>query len=82
MNETDLKMLEVRDLLKADGKIRFFKQFYAVIKISKENVYRIEKGLGVHFTREQIYLACSEYGINANFIFGFEKSMYRKGITK
>ena len=83
MLESDKNMLKVIDFLKDSGEISFKTDAYEVMKISKQNVWKIKNPdrfpkQAYHFTAEQISLFCNHFKINANFIFGFESKIYRK----
>ena len=76
MNAIDLRMLELLQILKATGKIRFKKQFCDGVGMLKQNLIRIEKGER-HFTQDHIKRAVENFNVNANWIFGVSKELYR-----
>ena len=74
---TDARMLELPDLLKKAGKIKYKQEFYDAIEIAKQSIWNIKNG-PQHFTAMHIARACAAYGINGNWIVGVEKELYRK----
>lgn len=73
----DKRMLKLIDLLKTNGTIRFTQQFLDTIGMLKQNIRKVKSG-ELSFTATQIYLACKTYKVNANWIFGFEKEVFKK----
>ena len=74
---TDERMLSLPGILKDLGVIDLKIEFYDAIGIRKQNVTGIKSGKQ-HFTAGQILLACEIFGINANYIFGFSDTKFRK----
>jgi hypothetical protein len=74
-------MLAIPGILKTSGKINLKQDFYDAIGIKKQNVSAIKKGR-THFTAEQILLTCQLFGINANYIFGFSDTCFRRTSLK
>lgn len=74
---TDKKMLQLRDVLKRDDKIRFYQEFYDAAEIPKQSIRNIKLGKQ-HFTAVHITNICVEFGVNANWIHGIDKkNIYR-----
>lgn len=71
------KMILLIETLKTLGKIESNKQFFEIIKISKQNYVPIKKGK-MSFTIKQIETACLHFEINFNWIFEVEKNMFIK----
>ena len=69
------KMILLIEILKTLGKIESNKQFFEIIKISKQNYGPIKKGI-MSFTIKQIETACLHFEVNFNWIFGIEKNMF------
>ena len=69
-------MLELIDLLKLSGKIKFTQEFCDSVGLKKQNLRPIKNGKQ-HFTPEQIRLACLEYNANANWINDLEENPFR-----
>lgn len=67
---SDIRMLELIDLLKSLGKIRFRQDFCNEIDLLKQSFISIKTGRQ-HFTVEHIRAACQAYNVDANWIFGF-----------
>ena len=77
LHTTDKKMIEVIKLLKQSNLISYQKEFYECVGINRQNIRNITLGTQ-HFTVSHIQKACIAYGINANWIFGFEDNIFRK----
>lgn len=73
---SDERMLGLRAILKADGKIRFNQEFCDALGFHKQNIRNVKIGLQ-HFTAEHISMAGKVYGINTNYIHGLEDNVYR-----
>lgn len=77
-------MLQVIDYLKDSGEINFKTEAYTVMNLDTTRVYKIrfpekyKSKQGHHFSAEHIRLFCDHFKINSNYIYGFEKVMYRK----
>ncbi|AZA82216.1 hypothetical protein C1637_09705 [Chryseobacterium lactis] len=84
MIESDKNMLKAIDMLKQSKVIKFKTEAYLVMNLNTVYVHKVknpdlEKYRNYyHFTAEHIRLFCTQYKINANFIYGFETNMYRK----
>ncbi len=50
--------------------------FFDAIGIRKQGFHAVMSG-AQHFTVEQIARACDKYNVNANWIFGLQKNMFR-----
>ena len=73
----DKRMLKLIDLLKANGTIRFTQQFLDSIGMLKQNLRQVKEGQ-IRFNTDHILKACKTYKVNANWIFGLEKEVFRK----
>ena len=73
----DLRMFELLDQLLADGTIDSKQKFCDTAGLLKQNLNRIKNSDSFHFTVQHIRNVCKEYGVNANYILGFEKKKYR-----
>ena len=78
---SDLKILELIELLKSSGKIRFKKEFYDEIGLKKQNIFWIknqdnQEHQSYHFTAEHIIKICNRYNVNANWIIGIENNVF------
>ena len=76
LDTSDARMLELIEKLKRSGEIRFTQTFLDVVEVPKQNIYNIKIGKQ-HFTIDQIKKACKEYNVNANWILGLEKEVFR-----
>ena len=72
----NVRMLKLIDKLKTNGVIEYRQEFLDVIGLKKQNFTRIISG-NASFTVEHIQKACREYNINANWLLGMEKNIYR-----
>lgn len=71
------RMLELIDILMNIGEIRFRQNFYDAIELQKQNVRQIKDGRA-KFTLSQVEKACRIYNVNANWLMGTEKQIFRK----
>lgn len=76
MTPVDRNMLHLLDILKAQGRLRFEKEFCEVADMQHQNLSRVRKGER-HFTPENIRNVCTGYMVNANWVFGFEHQVFR-----
>lgn len=67
---SDVRMLELIIILKGVKLIRTTQQFCDTINMRKGNISNIRNSMN-HFTPEHIQLACEEYSVDVNWIFGF-----------
>lgn len=65
--------------LKNSGKVRFKEEVFENTGITRQYFTNIKRGDQdkKRFTTTQIQLLCKHYNVNANWIFGVEKEMYR-----
>lgn len=73
---TDRRMLELIDTLKGRGDIRFTQDFLTEVDIPKQNLWNIKHGIQ-RFSIQQIENAIKKYKVNANWLFGVEKTVFR-----
>ena len=78
LNISDRNMLKLISSLKSTGAIRFNQDFFDEIDFLKQNFVNVKAGTQ-HFTVSHIENACKKYNVNANWIFGLEKEMFRGG---
>lgn len=76
LSTPDKRMLQLIDVLKKRGDIRFRKEFCDTIGLLKQNLVNIKKGTQ-YFTVEHIRKACKEYNINANWVIGLSDQISR-----
>ncbi len=81
LNTSDRRMLELIDILKVAGQIRFRQEFCDVIKMPKQNIRQVQQGKQ-HFTAFQIERACSFFNVNSNWIFDLEVTVFRSAATQ
>jgi hypothetical protein len=77
---SDQRMLKLIEILKTSGQIKFTQAFLDAIDMPKQNIRLVKLG-EKHFTPEHIHMACKTYMVNANWIFGFEKDIYRTSLN-
>lgn len=77
-NIIDQRMLELPGMLKSMGLIELKKDFFAIIKMPKQNYYAIRRKekTAQHFTASQILIVCKKFNVNANWVMGMEKNMF------
>lgn len=64
------------DILRRDGIIKYRQEFLDKIDFLKQNFRNVRLGTQ-HFTAMHITAACKAFNINANWIVGTEKNIYR-----
>lgn len=72
----DERMLELIEILKSRGVIKFRQQFCDAIGMKKQTIRRVKIGLA-GFTKEHIEKVCSAYDVNPNWVFGYSKQVFR-----
>jgi DNA-binding Xre family transcriptional regulator len=75
MHEYDKNILHLIEILSTEKKIKSKTEFYSEIKIIRQTISKIKKGIN-HFTPSQIEIICKRYNVNANWIFGLEKNIF------
>jgi hypothetical protein len=65
----DVRMLELIDILKQRGDIRYTKDFCEAIGFSRLNIQNVRNG-HQSFTAFNILHACETYNVNANWLYG------------
>src|SRR5690606_17165509 len=73
---TDARMLELIEILKQSGTIKFRQEFCDALDIHKQLIRQI-KIKKQHFTAAHISLVCKIYNVNANWIMGIEDNIFR-----
>lgn len=69
-------MLELIDILQSKGTIKFRQDFLDEIGYPKQSFRNVKLGIQ-SFRIEHIKKACEAYNVNANWIFGIEKQIFR-----
>jgi hypothetical protein len=75
ISTTDSRMLELIDLLKAKGGIRFTNDFCKAIDIDRQNITNIRNGRQ-RFTVANIEKAVKEYSVNPSWLFGMSNTVF------
>jgi len=75
------KVLEVIEVLKANGTIRFYADVYHVLEMDKGNFNSV-KNNRYDFTVKQVYTFINHYNVNANFIFKNSAKMWDTNSTQ
>lgn len=75
LSTTDTRMLELIDLLKTNGTIRFTNDFCKAIDIDKQNITNIRNGRQ-RFTVANIEKAIAEYKVNPSWLFGVADTVF------
>jgi len=76
MYESDKRILRLIELLIFKKKIKLSKDFCQEIGILEQTLSKIKKGTN-HFTVIQIEQVCKVYNVNCNWVYGFEKKVFR-----
>lgn len=74
---SDQRILELIDILKQNDIIKFSQTFCDAVNVPKQLIRNIRIG-NQHFTVHHIEAICKIYNVNANWIMGLEKNMFRK----
>lgn len=77
MKQIDRNILKLMEILREHGRFRFDREFCEVVDILPQNLVQVRTG-DKHFTADHINKICAAYGVNANWIFGLEPTMFRK----
>lgn len=82
MEEKDLhiaskRILKLIDTLIANGTIKYRQEAIDVMGLHKQHYRQIKVEKKQNFTLEHITKACKKYKVNMNWVFGFEKEMFR-----
>lgn len=72
------RMLKLIDHLISEGKVSTRQEFYDVIDFKKQHYRQIATLKLQNFTLDHIGKACKKWKVNVNWIFGFEKDMFRE----
>lgn len=75
LSTTDSRMLELVDLLKAKGVIRFTNDFCKAIDIDRQTITNIRNGRQ-RFTVANIEKAVKEYSVNPSWLFGVSDTVF------
>jgi hypothetical protein len=76
LHPIDKRMLDLVNVLKDRGDIRFTQEFCDAIGILKQNYRNVKEGTQ-YFTPVHIAAACKNFNINANWVFGLSDQMGR-----
>lgn len=76
MINPDERILRLIDLLKFEKKITTTKDFCLKVGMYEQSISKIKKGEN-HFTVGQIESICLQFNVDANWIFGLEKKVFR-----
>lgn len=71
------RMLHLMDEVIALKFVTSEKEFLDKIGFTRNNIYKLRRG-EISFTVEQIRKACEIFNVNANWIIGLEKVVFRK----
>lgn len=71
------RMLQVIEILRANGDIQLRQEFYDTIGIARQTIYNIRQGTQ-YFTVDHIQKACKQYNINSNWILGLSDEVFRE----
>jgi hypothetical protein len=75
------KVLEVIEVLKANGTIRFYADVYHVLEMDKGNFNSV-KNNRYDFTVKQVSTFINHYNVNSNFIFKNSPKMWDTNSTQ
>jgi len=69
-------MLELIEILKHKGIIKFRQEFCDTIGMQKQNIRSVQTGKS-RFTVEQIEIVCNTYNVNPSWVFGYSTETFR-----
>ena len=75
--DIDVRMLQLIDILKEAGTIRFAQEFCDAVGLAKQNLVNIRKGTQ-YFTREHLQKASESFNVNGNWLLGTSKEVFRQ----
>lgn len=75
------KVLEVIEVLKSNGTIRFYADVYHVLEMDKGNFNSV-KNNRYDFTVKQVHTFINHYNVNANYIFKNSPKMWDTNSTQ
>lgn len=76
MNTIDKKVLRLIELLIFQNKIETTRQFCYEVGVLEQTISKIKKGTN-HFTIAQIETICKIYNVNPNWLFDYDKKVFR-----
>lgn len=76
MNTPDERILRLIDLLKFDKRIKTINEFCEGVGVIRQTVSKIRHGKA-SFTVAHIEMICKKYKVNANWIIGIDKKVFR-----
>jgi hypothetical protein len=77
----DARMLQLIDVLKNAGIIKFKEEFYKTVGVRRQNITEI-KSCKRTFTPAQIRAVGVAYNVSADWIMGFTDELFRKVATR
>jgi hypothetical protein len=80
LSTPDKRMLQLVEVLKDKGTIRYKQEFVDAIDMPKQNLRQVRLGVQ-HFTALHIMKACKAYNINANWIMGHSPETFNQKAT-
>ena len=75
-NAQDQAIFDIIDKLMDQGKVDNVQDFCNRVGMFKQSITEIYKGMR-HFDVKKIEAICRVFNVNANYIFGFSKTMFR-----
>lgn len=78
MKTPDERILRLIDLLKFQKSIKTINHFCEEIGVLRQTIYKIKNG-SAGFTVSHIETICKKYNVNANWIIGIDKNVFRSG---
>ncbi|OIQ22166.1 MAG: hypothetical protein BM557_01980 [Flavobacterium sp. MedPE-SWcel] len=76
MHTSDKRIIRLIDVLIFDKTITNTRHFCQEIDVLEQTVSKIKKGTN-RFTVAHIEVICKKYNVNANWIYGLEKKVFR-----
>ena len=79
IGDINARMFELFSELKKRGILKYKRDFANACGLPEQNLYNIKQGRN-NFTVVHIMNLCKFYGINANWILGFEENIFIKPV--
>lgn len=76
LHSTDARLLELIEILKANGIIRFRQEFCDALGIKKQNIRNVQVG-NTRFTVEHMETVFEVYNVNPLWVFGYSDQVFR-----
>lgn len=77
MDFVNARFIKLKEELMRLGMINQYEEFYQTVGISKQGFQKIKDNKG-NVTASHVIAVCKQYNVNANWLLGFERAMFRQ----